>query len=93
MSGYEVCQRIKADPATGLDPRLHLSASFVQSEDRSEGLESGADGYLTYPLEPRELIASVQALLRVRQAERAAHAQQELLPCHAEQHRRRRRGH
>ena len=50
---------------------LHLSASFVQSEDRAEGLEGGADGYLTYPLEPRELLANVEALLRVRQAEKA----------------------
>ena len=79
MSGYEVCQRLKADPATASIPILHLSASFVGSENRSEGLEIGADGYLTYPLEPRELIANVQALLRVRQAERTACAQRELL--------------
>ncbi len=79
MSGYEVCQHIKANPATASTPVLHLSASFVHSEARSEGLESGADGYLTYPLEPRELIANVQALLRVRQAERHCAAQRELL--------------
>src|SRR5262249_59710069 len=50
-------------------PVLHLSASFIESDSRSEGLESGADGYLTYPVEPRELIANVQALLRIRLAE------------------------
>ena len=64
MSGFEVCRRIKSDPATASTPVLHLSASLVESENRSEGLESGADGYLTYPLEPRELIAHVQAMLR-----------------------------
>lgn len=79
MSGYDVCRRIKADPATAATPVLHLSASFVQSEDRSEGLECGADGYLTYPLEPRELVAHVEALLRVRRAEKAAREQRELL--------------
>jgi PAS domain S-box-containing protein len=79
MSGFEVCQKIKADPATAATPVLHLSASFVHSDARAEGLESGADGYLTYPLEPRELIANVQALLRVREAEKAARAQRELL--------------
>jgi PAS domain S-box-containing protein len=79
MSGYEVCQRLKADPGTASMPVLHLSASFVRSEDRSEGLEGGADGYLTYPLEPRELVASVEALLRVRKAEQSMRAQRELL--------------
>jgi PAS domain S-box-containing protein len=79
MSGYEVCQRIKAAPATASILVLHLSASFVGSEHRAEGLESGADGYLTYPLEPRELVANVHALLRIRQAERAMREQRELL--------------
>ncbi len=79
MSGYEVCQRIKANPATTSIPVLHLSASFVDSENRSTGLEGGADGYLTHPVEPRELIASIEALLRARRAEQAAREQHELL--------------
>jgi PAS domain S-box-containing protein len=79
MSGLEVCQKIKANPATAGTPVLHLSASFIQSENRAEGLESGADGYLTYPLEPRELVANINALLRMRAAERSVRAQQELL--------------
>jgi PAS domain S-box-containing protein len=79
MSGYEVCQRIKADPITASIPVLHLSLSFVHSENRSEGLESGADGYLVYPLEPRELLANIEAMLRVRRAERAARDHRELL--------------
>jgi PAS domain S-box-containing protein len=78
MSGYEVCQRIKADPATAATPVMHLSSSFVDSANRSEGLESGADGYLIYPLEPRELLANVEAMLRVRRAERAVRDQREL---------------
>jgi PAS domain S-box-containing protein len=79
LSGYEVCRQLKADPATAPIPVLHLSASLVDSEARSEGLEGGADGYLIYPLEPRELVATVGALLRIRQAEREARAQRELL--------------
>src|SRR5262249_52556011 len=78
MSGYEVCQKIKADPALSSTPVLHLSASFVESDSRSTGLEGGADGYLTYPLEPRELLATVEALLRARRAEQAARAEREL---------------
>ncbi len=79
MSGHDVCRQLKAAPATAHTPILHLSASFVGSEARAEGLEGGADGYLTYPLEPRELLANVEALLRMKRAEYAARAQGELL--------------
>jgi signal transduction histidine kinase/DNA-binding response OmpR family regulator len=79
VSGIEVCQRLKAAPATATTPVLHLSANFVRSEHRSEGLEGGADGYLTYPLEPRELVATVRSLLRIRAAEQALRAQHTLL--------------
>src|SRR5262245_20610180 len=79
VSGLDICRQRRAAPATAAVPVLHLSASLVGSEARSEGLESGADGYLVYPLEPRELIATVEALLRVRRAEREARAQRELL--------------
>ena len=66
INGYEVCRRIKADPSTAPIAVLHLSATFVGSENRPTGLEGGADGYLTYPVEPRELVAHVEALLRAR---------------------------
>jgi DNA-binding response OmpR family regulator len=78
-NGYDVCRQIKSDPATAAIPVLHLSATFADSDSRSAGLEQGADGYLTYPVEPRELIANVKALLRTRQAERMAREQSELL--------------
>lgn len=72
MSGLEVCRQIKANPETTFIPVLHLSASFVQSQDKAEGLDSGADAYLAQPVEPIELIATVRSLLRIRQAEEAA---------------------
>ncbi|HEX8199288.1 MAG TPA: response regulator [Isosphaeraceae bacterium] len=72
VSGFEVCRRIKADPSTASVPVLHLSTTFVDIEDKVQGLEGGADGYLTDVLEPLELIATVRALLRARQAEEAA---------------------
>ena len=78
LSGYEVCQKIRAEPATALLPVLHLSASFANTENRVRGLQGGADGYLTYPVEPAELLANVQALLRVREAERQVREQREL---------------
>ncbi len=72
MSGFEVCRRIKQDPATSTIPVLHVSTTFVDIEDRVQGLEGGADGYLTDVLEPLELVATVRALLRARRAEEAA---------------------
>jgi PAS domain S-box-containing protein len=71
LHGFEVCRRLKANPATASIPVLHLSGSFVTSGDRARGLDEGGDAYLTKPVEPAELIATVRALLRVRRAERA----------------------
>ena len=72
VSGFEVCQRIKEDPATAAIPVLHISTTFVDIEDRIHGLEGGADGDLTDVLEPLELVATVKALLRPQKAEEAA---------------------
>jgi sigma-B regulation protein RsbU (phosphoserine phosphatase) len=79
VSGLEVCRRLKAEPATARIPVLHLSAAFVTSGDRATGLEAGADGYLVKPVDPQELLASVRALLRIRQAEAALRASEALL--------------
>ncbi|MBD2563413.1 MULTISPECIES: hybrid sensor histidine kinase/response regulator [Nostoc] len=72
ISGFEVCRQIKANPETAFIPVLHLSASFIQSQDKAEGLDSGADAYLVQPVEPIELLATVRSLLRIRRAEEAA---------------------
>jgi signal transduction histidine kinase len=70
MNGFEVCRKLKADPATAQIPILHISASFAKTEDRVRGLEGGADAYLTEPLDREELLATVRALFRLRNAER-----------------------
>jgi PAS domain S-box-containing protein len=72
IDGFEVCRCLKANPTTAFIPVLHLSASFIESRDKAQGLDSGADGYLAQPVEPIELIATVRALLRIRQAEESA---------------------
>lgn len=71
MSGHEVCRRLKADRATASILVLQISASFTSRNDRVAGLESGADSYLAKPVEPDELIATIKALLRLREAEEA----------------------
>jgi PAS domain S-box-containing protein len=72
MSGFEVCHQIKSNPETATLPVLHLSAHFVESRDKAQGLDRGADAYLAQPVEPIELIATVNALLRIRRAEESA---------------------
>jgi two-component system NtrC family sensor kinase len=69
MTGYEVCRRIKANPVTRGIPVVHLSASFITSESKVMSLEGGADSYLTQPVEPPVLLATIKALLRLRKAE------------------------
>jgi CheY-like chemotaxis protein len=72
VSGFEVCRQIKSDPRLKSAAIIHLSAVFVNSENRSQGLEGGADAYLIKPVDHRELKATVRALLRIREAEELA---------------------
>jgi len=72
LMGPEVVHRLKGDPATSTIPILQLSASFTEDSDRAFGLMSGADAYLTEPVEPELLLATIHALLRSRAAERVA---------------------
>lgn len=70
VDGFEVCRRIKDDPETRSIPVLHLSALMRDTRDKVAGLASGADAYLTQPVEAEELLATIRALLRLAQAER-----------------------
>lgn len=63
MDGTEVCRRLKDDAFTQHIPVLMLT-SLDATSDKVEGLKRGADGYLTKPFHPEELLATVEALLR-----------------------------
>jgi signal transduction histidine kinase len=71
VDGWEVCRRIKGDPATASVLVLQVSATHVHESDVVRSLEGGADASLTEPLEPPVLVATVRALLRARRAEDA----------------------
>ena len=62
MSGIEVCQRLRADPATAGMLIIMLTAR-VQEQDVEGGFSAGADDYVTKPFSPRELVTRIQALL------------------------------
>jgi serine phosphatase RsbU (regulator of sigma subunit)/DNA-binding NarL/FixJ family response regulator len=72
VSGLDVCERIKSDPATAAVPVLHLSATAIEVSQRAMGLDRGADAYLVEPVAPEELLASVRALLRYYSARHKA---------------------
>lgn len=71
--GYEVCRRLKANPQTRHIPVLQLSSSFTTAESKLYALESGADAYLTLPVDPLVLAATVRSLVRLHEAEQQAH--------------------
>ena len=73
MSGTEMLRRLRINPQTLMIPVVHVSATYVGSHDIGAALDSGADGYLTLPVDAVELIATVRAVLRARHAEEAAH--------------------
>jgi two-component system, OmpR family, phosphate regulon response regulator PhoB len=63
MDGFEVCRRLRQDPATQGVPLVMLTARGDEV-DRVLGLELGADDYVVKPFSPREVVARVRAVLR-----------------------------
>ncbi len=66
MDGYEVCRRLKANPATSHMPVVMITA-LVDPAERVRGLEAGADDFLSKPVDDATLFARLRALLRMKQ--------------------------
>ena len=66
MNGFEVCRRIKATPETRLTPVV-LITGLSATEDRIEGINAGADDFLSKPIDINELLARARSLLRLKQ--------------------------
>ena len=65
MDGFEVCRRLKNDPATAHIPVVMVTA-LDQISDRIRGLEAGADDFLTKPVNDLQLITRVKSLVRLK---------------------------
>jgi putative two-component system response regulator len=78
MDGYEVCRRLKSDERTCAIPILFLTAKH-QPEDERNGLELGANDFLSKPINPPVLLARVQNQLRLKAATDLLRSQNEYL--------------
>ena len=76
MDGFECCRRLKADPATRHIPVVMVTA-LGQPSERLQGLEAGADDFLTKPVESETLIARVRSLVRLKRLLDEWHARSE----------------
>jgi CheY-like chemotaxis protein len=65
IDGYEVCRRLKSDDATRFIPIVIMTA-LSAVEDRIRGIDSGADDFLTKPVDQRELMARIRTALRAK---------------------------
>jgi DNA-binding response OmpR family regulator len=63
MDGFEICRRLRKDPATAAVPIIMLTAR-IDEADRVAGLEFGADDYISKPFSPKEAVARIRAVLR-----------------------------
>ena len=67
MEGFEVCQRIKENPATVYIPAVMVTA-LSEVSGRVKGLEAGADAFLTKPVNDLALFARIRSLVRLKRA-------------------------
>jgi adenylate cyclase len=65
ISGYDVCRKIRDNPATALLPVV-LATSLDPNQERVKGIEAGADDFLPKPINQAELFARVKSLLRIK---------------------------
>jgi class 3 adenylate cyclase len=74
LSGYDVCRRIRANPATALLPVV-LCTSLDPKQERINGIEAGADDFIPKPINQQELFARVKSLLRIKALQDEVRAQ------------------
>lgn len=69
LNGYEVCQFLKNDEATSNIPIIMISALGHNSEERTKGLNAGADAFISKPFDRNELRAQINVALRIKKVE------------------------
>ncbi len=69
IDGRDLCRQLKNDIRLAGIPVVHLTGGHISSEEQAAGLEAGADGYIARPISNYELVARVEAILRMKRTE------------------------
>jgi two-component system, OmpR family, alkaline phosphatase synthesis response regulator PhoP len=67
ISGFEVCKRLRADPASR-DIGILMVTALDQSSDVERAVEAGTDDFLTKPINKNELLLRIRSLLKIRES-------------------------
>ncbi len=65
MDGFQVCRKLKADPTTAHIPVVMVTA-LSDTQDRIQGLDAGADDFITKPIDDVHLFARIKSLIRIK---------------------------
>jgi signal transduction histidine kinase len=77
LSGFEICKRLTSQRGTSHISVILITSNYNESDHRVTSLDSGAVGLLTSPIQPKELIAHIRSIVRLKEREgnlRKAHA-------------------
>ena len=85
VNGFDVCKQIKSDRELFGIYVILISGKEISSETQANGLEAGADGYIARPVSGKELLARVQAMIRLRDSEMALRKSRETIQCQLNQ--------
>ena len=69
MDGYQTCKTLEKDKLTNHIPIILITAVKIDTKSRDKGLNSGADAFLSKPIDTNEFIAQVNTMLRIKEAE------------------------
>lgn len=64
MSGYQLCQSLKKDPASRHVPVVMMTGRFTEPDDRLQGFDLGADEFFSKPFDPVFFVARIKSILR-----------------------------
>lgn len=79
MDGFETCRRLKSDENTKHIPIIMITAVKNDPQNRTKGLDLGADAFLSKPIDETELVSQVKVALRIKKAEDALRRERDLL--------------
>lgn len=79
VDGVEMCRRLKAHSKTRLIPVILMTAHKAPTELKIQGLDSGADDFISKPVDPAELVSRIKVMIRIKTAEDELRRERDML--------------